>query len=231
MQERCSMSRKIVTVLAGAGGALLVLALTYFPVATGQDKTAPGQKDKGWYDWPALKSGEDAPPFTAETTDGKRIALADYRGKSAVLLVFFSPGSDGGEGTLRYLQTIHDKYHKKGLQVLVVPTEKKRDDAAGLSNHLKVGFSTVFDPNCKLAEAYKVPPDLRGFLLYPMSVVIGRDGKVAASGLMFEADTISSKTEVSLKTAVLRRSRLEDRDITVTDVHLEKAVQELTEKK
>src|SRR5262245_19259987 len=132
------MSRTIVTVLAGAGGVLLVLAHTASHVATGQDKTAPGQKDKDWYDSPGLKGGEAAPPFTAETTDGKPIALADYRGKSAVLLVLFSPGSDGGEGTLRYLQTIHDKYHKKGLQVLAVPTETKRDAAAALSNQLKV---------------------------------------------------------------------------------------------
>jgi hypothetical protein len=48
----------------------------------------------------------------------------------------------------------------------VVPLDsKKRDDAAALSNHLKVGFPTVFDPKDKLAEAYKVPPDSRRFLV------------------------------------------------------------------
>jgi hypothetical protein len=35
---------------------------------------------------------EPAPPFTGKTTEGKKIALADYRGKRAVLLVFYENG-------------------------------------------------------------------------------------------------------------------------------------------
>jgi hypothetical protein len=64
-----------------------------------------------------------------------------------------------------------------------------------------------------------------------MTVVIGRDGKVAANGLMFDPGSISSRTEVSLKKAVVGRSRDEGSDVTVTEVSLEKAVEELTEKK
>ncbi|MBI3910981.1 MAG: redoxin domain-containing protein [Armatimonadetes bacterium] len=38
----------------------------------------------------ALKTGELAPAFTAKTVGGKKIALADYKGKSAVLLNFYA---------------------------------------------------------------------------------------------------------------------------------------------
>jgi len=38
----------------------------------------------------ATEAGALAPGFTAETVDGKRIALADYKGKSAVLLNFYA---------------------------------------------------------------------------------------------------------------------------------------------
>jgi hypothetical protein len=38
----------------------------------------------------APQKGKPAPAFTGETLDGKKIALADYKGKSAVLLNFFA---------------------------------------------------------------------------------------------------------------------------------------------
>ncbi len=36
------------------------------------------------------KVGQAAPEFKAETVDGKKIALSDYKGKSAVLLNFYA---------------------------------------------------------------------------------------------------------------------------------------------
>lgn len=36
------------------------------------------------------KPGDPAPAFTAQTIDGKKVSLADYRGKSAVLLNFYA---------------------------------------------------------------------------------------------------------------------------------------------
>ncbi len=38
----------------------------------------------------APEKGKPAPAFAAETLDGKKIALADYKGKSAVILNFFA---------------------------------------------------------------------------------------------------------------------------------------------
>jgi hypothetical protein len=38
----------------------------------------------------APASGTPAPEFTAETLAGKKLSLADYRGKSAVILNFFA---------------------------------------------------------------------------------------------------------------------------------------------
>ena len=39
---------------------------------------------------PETEAGPPAPAFAAETVEGKKLALADYRGKSAVLLNFYS---------------------------------------------------------------------------------------------------------------------------------------------
>jgi cytochrome c biogenesis protein CcmG/thiol:disulfide interchange protein DsbE len=38
----------------------------------------------------APDKGKPAPAFTAQTLDGKKITLADYKGKSAVVLNFFA---------------------------------------------------------------------------------------------------------------------------------------------
>lgn len=46
-------------------------------IAGGQLKAAPVK-------------GKPAPPFSAETLAGKEIALADYKGKAAVILNFFA---------------------------------------------------------------------------------------------------------------------------------------------
>ena len=74
------MGSKIVTLSTRVGSAFLVLALATLSIATAQDKSAS----------PKPEVGQAAPAFTAETTAGKKIALADYRGKAAVLLVFYS---------------------------------------------------------------------------------------------------------------------------------------------
>ena len=36
-----------------------------------------------------IKTGQAAPDFALENTDGKAIALSDFRGKKAVVLVFY----------------------------------------------------------------------------------------------------------------------------------------------
>ncbi len=66
--------------------ALLAVSLT----ASAQTKLGP----KDGADLPAadlnrVKAGVPAPDFTLEDQDGKPVALSDYRGKKAVVLVFY----------------------------------------------------------------------------------------------------------------------------------------------
>jgi cytochrome oxidase Cu insertion factor (SCO1/SenC/PrrC family) len=43
-----------------------------------------------------LKVGDTAPNFTLSGTDGKKITLADYKGKNVVVLAFFPAAFTGG---------------------------------------------------------------------------------------------------------------------------------------
>jgi thioredoxin-dependent peroxiredoxin len=50
----------------------------------------------GQPDAPELQAGDDAPPFNLPGSDGKTYQLADYRGKSAVVLAWFPKAFTGG---------------------------------------------------------------------------------------------------------------------------------------
>ena len=45
---------------------------------------------------PELKVGDMAPPFKLQGSDGKTYTLADYKGKSAVVLAWFPKAFTGG---------------------------------------------------------------------------------------------------------------------------------------
>jgi peroxiredoxin Q/BCP len=71
---------KLRTALALAAGVALSLATSL----TGQQSV------------PELKVGDPAPPFSLPGSDGKTYQLADYKGKSAVVLAWFPKAFTGG---------------------------------------------------------------------------------------------------------------------------------------
>ena len=75
------MFPRILLVLASA------LSLSYTPVL-GQLGPKDGT-DLTPTDLDRVKIGQPAPDFTLENLDGRRISLADFRGKKNVVLVFY----------------------------------------------------------------------------------------------------------------------------------------------
>ena len=71
---------KLRTALALAGGVALSIATSL----TGQQPV------------PEPKVGDPAPPFSLPGSDGKTYQLADYTGKSAVVLAWFPKAFTGG---------------------------------------------------------------------------------------------------------------------------------------
>ena len=61
-------------------------------VALGAVASLTGGQQSG----PELKAGDAAPPFSLPGSDGKAYQLADFKGKSAVVLAWFPKAFTGG---------------------------------------------------------------------------------------------------------------------------------------
>jgi len=64
------------------------LKVVFFTLSTAAALLAQGSS--------TLKVGDKAPDFTLPSTDGKDVHLADYIGKSTVVLAFFPAAFTGG---------------------------------------------------------------------------------------------------------------------------------------
>ena len=70
---------------------------TALAVAAGVGLTAvAGLTSFGRQSAPELKVGDQAPPFSLPGSDGKTYRLADFNGKSAVVLAWFPKAFTGG---------------------------------------------------------------------------------------------------------------------------------------
>jgi peroxiredoxin Q/BCP len=123
-----------------------------------------------------LPVGSEAPVFTAQTTDGARIALPDFRGKQAVLLMFYP--QDDTPGCTKQMCLARDegaRYAQAGVARFGV-------NPGSLQSHTEfrdkyaLDFPLIVDQDAEIASAYGVlGADEVGRATY----LIGRDGRIA----------------------------------------------------
>jgi thiol-disulfide isomerase/thioredoxin len=117
--------------------------------------------------------GGTSPSFTTQDLAGKKVGLADFRGRP-VLLSFWATWCTVCRDELPALQRLQDQYRAGGFAVLLVnyretSTDRMRQYLAGLS----VNLEAVIDPDGAIAMAYGVDVGL------PVNVVSDRSGKVS----------------------------------------------------
>lgn len=105
----------------------------------------------------SITIGSVAPDFTAETHDGRTIALADFRGKHVVVLYFYP--KDGTRVCTAEACSFRDSFEdftKAGAVVIGVSAdtlERHRKFAA----EQRLPFTLVSDAGGKLRKAFGVP--------------------------------------------------------------------------
>ena len=103
-----------------------------------------------------LAPGSTAPAFTALNEKGKLVSLADYAGKSLVVLYFYP--KDETPGCTAEACSLRDGFvdiQKTGAIILGVSADDVKSHAA-FQEHHQLPFQLLADPEAKIIEAYGV---------------------------------------------------------------------------
>ena len=138
--------------------------------------------------------GKRAPEFSLRTVDGKKISLADYKGK-AVLINFWATWCAPCKIEMPWFVALHNQYASQGFEILGV----SEDDADTPRSKLaKFGKEQGLNYPLLVGED-AMSRKYGGVEFLPTSYFVGRDGKVVA-----ETAGLVSKDEVeaSIKKAL-----------------------------
>ena len=132
--------------------------------SVGQD----GPEDEGL---PNLR-GKKAPAFVLKNTDGKRVSLADYKGK-AVLINFWATWCPPCKIEMPWFIDLQKQYESQGFTILGISEDDVKDHTEVVKFKQKIGVNyPILLGDDPVAKAYG------GLDFLPTSYYVGRDGKV-----------------------------------------------------
>ena len=126
----------------------------------------------------AIEKSETPPEFSLRASDGRLVSLSDYRGK-VVYLDFWASWCGPCEHTLPWMQRLQQRFQSRGFEVVAVNLDATKSEAEKLLSRVAASYTVLFDPTGTVASKYDIPS-------MPTSLLIGRDGKVAAVHAGFE---------------------------------------------
>jgi len=119
----------------------------------------------------ALDAGAAAPNLELPGTKAN-VNLAEMKGK-VVYVDFWASWCKPCKQSFPFLNELQAKYQAKGLQIVGVNVDAKREDADGFLAETPAQFAIGFDTKGESAKRFDVKA-------MPSSVIVGRDGKVLA---------------------------------------------------
>ena len=127
-----------------------------------------------------LKIGQGAPDFTAQDERGNTVRLADFRGRSAVVLMFYP--ADETPGCTRQMcaaRDDYDKYQAAGIEVFGVnPASAERHQKFVARHELRTPL--LVDEGAQVSRAYDALMPIPILNIVNRTVVgVDRDGKIA----------------------------------------------------
>ncbi|MGW5367605.1 TlpA family protein disulfide reductase [Streptomyces sp. NPDC004009] len=183
------MSTRSRAVLLSATAAVAALTLS----ACGNGGTSGGGGNTNFVtgnngiDTAAQGKRSAAPDLSGKTLDGKNLDIADYKGKVVVVNVWGSWCGPCREEA-QYFSKVSKAYEGKGVQFVGINTrDTSTTPALAFEREHGIGYPSLYDPTGKLMLRFK-----KGTLnpqLIPSTLVIDKDGKVAARALEALDDT------------------------------------------
>ena len=116
--------------------------------------------------------GKDAPNFTLVDIKGKKVSLADFKGR-AVVVNFWATYCGPCKLEMPWFQDLGAKYQSKGLVILGLDQDDgmATDEVAAASRRVGVSYPILM-PDDKVAKNYQLSDYL------PETYYIGRNGKI-----------------------------------------------------
>lgn len=123
-----------------------------------------------------------APDFSLRDVDGRDVRLSDFEGR-VVVLDFWATWCVPCEAAMPHLQTLFEKYNSQGLTILAVSMDgpETLSSVGPFARRYGLTFPVLLDVETKVTGIYNPKSTA------PLSVFIGRDGRVAHTKQGFTA--------------------------------------------
>ena len=149
--------------------------------------------------------GKPAPEFALEDLSGKKVSLADYKGK-AVLVNFWATWCGPCKIETPWLVDLRNQYAGQGFEILGVSTDDiDRDDSKMFGTEKKeIGdfVQRMHMPYPVLIEGDKLSKPYGGLDAMPTSFFVDRTGKIVAAQMgITSKDDIESNIKKALKSS------------------------------
>jgi thiol-disulfide isomerase/thioredoxin len=124
--------------------------------------------------------GKKAPALTLKTQDGRKVSLAEYKGK-AVLINFWATWCVPCKLEMPWFVELHKQYASQGFEILGIDEDeaKDRSEIGKFARKIGVNYPILLGDDA-VSKAYG------GVEVLPTSFYVGRNGKVVeeAAGLI-----------------------------------------------
>jgi len=144
---------------------------------------------------------EEAPAFSLSDLQGVLHSISDYRGK-VVIINFWASWCPECVEELPSLATLYEKYKVKGVVVLGIATDRKRDSVDPLLKRAGVTYPILLNTaGAALLKQYRV-------IGLPSTVVIDRNGIIIERSIGrtdFASPAFTNKIESLIDPAINRR--------------------------
>lgn len=118
------------------------------------------------------QSYDDIKPFLPDTT---------ILQNKVVYLDFWASWCTPCQKSFPWMQSLYDEYHNRGLEIIAVSLDKKKQAADKFLSDNEVSFPIVYDSTGTLAKKFNLEA-------MPSSFLYGRDGKLKSSNKGFKED-------------------------------------------